>query len=729
MGAGSYLAGLPAGAKGPGAEPFVTADFKGPIPTNDWCSSLYWERFSEAHYAHPLAMKAGPRGLRVFYPGPEITATKDGILGAMPAAGEADLTIGHAAAAEFAEKRVARASDWFVDVRWERGPTRMTLSYGHGSPFVFGAFEGGGARMAFGQTPRVWAGDAKAGAIGVTVGGKHYGLFAPPGAAWSGVGTREWTNNLAGVGRVAVAVLPEATKDALDLFDKYARFPVVGSIATWAYDPKTADVTGKFEFRSSDAARQNSAGGTLAALYPHQWRSCDLKPSRYAYASVRGAMKLAELGPDRDGSFSTKAAFPGVLPALPRVAGGADAARVAEYLRRDMRADDAGVHDTYWEGKRLGKWASLIPIAEQYGLEAEAAELTKRVKGRLEEWLTATDAAGRPKGARVFAYEKRWGTLIGYPAAFGSDGELNDHHFHYGYFLRAAGEVARRDPAWAADGRWGGMLKLIARDVASANRDDPMFPFLRNFDPYAGHSWASGHGRFGDGNNQESSSEAMNAWYGLILLGQFTGDEKTRDLGAWLYTTELSAIEEYWFDVTGQNVPTAYPHPVITMVWGGKGANGTWFSAEPEAIHAINFLPVTGGSLYLGRYPEYVERNWQGLFKARGGGRLRQWQDVLLMHRALNDPADALRRFDEIAPRLRPEDGNSLAGTYHWIATLNALGHVDRSVTADYPLASTFTKDGRRTHVAYRPKADAGRAVTFSDGTTIAAGSEGFVVK
>src|SRR5688572_31565583 len=61
---------------------------------------------------------------------------------------------------------------------------------------------------------------------------------------------------------------------------------------------------------------------------------------------------------------------------------------------------------------------------------------------------------------------------------------------------------------------------LFRSDIASPDRQDKLFPFLRNFDPYAGHSWASGHARFGDGNNNESSSEAMNAWYGMILFGQ-----------------------------------------------------------------------------------------------------------------------------------------------------------------------------------------------------------------
>ena len=73
-----------------------------------------------------------------------------------------------------------------------------------------------------------------------------------------------------------------------------------------------------------------------------------------------------------------------------------------------------------------------------------------------------------------------------------------------------------------------------------------------------------------------------------------------RDLGIYLYTTEMAAIEEYWFDVHDEISRRNITPSVVTMVWGGKGANGTWFSAEPEAVHGINWLPVHAGSLYLG---------------------------------------------------------------------------------------------------------------------------------
>ena len=340
---------------------------------------------------------------------------------------------------------------------------------------------------------------------------------------------------------------------------------------------------------------------------------------------------------------------------------------------------------------------------------------------RLDLWLRPPqpDSAGVWQGG--FYYDKLWGTLIGFPASFGSDNELNDHHFHYGYFIRAAAEVARHDPAWAGDKQRGVMVKLLVRDVANWKRGDTddradgQFPFLRNFDPYAGHSWASGHARFGDGNNNESSSEAMNAWYGLILWGEATGDPTIRDLGVYLYTTEMTAIQEYWFDVLDENHPADYTPSVVTMVWGGKGANGTWFSSNPEMVHGINWLPINGGSLYLGQMPGYVEKNYQALVAENGGTNWDAWADLIWMYRALVDPDDAAKQFDAASQTQAFEEGNSPANAYHWIFSLKRLGQVDPTITADSTLYAVFKSGPTRTYCAFgRPGKPL--TVTFSDG-------------
>src|SRR5262249_24890845 len=145
-------------------------------------------------------------------------------------------------------------------------------------------------------------------------------------------------------------------------------------------------------------------------------------------------------------------------------------------------------------------------------------------------------------------------------------------------------------------------------------------------------------------------------------LGEATGKRALRDLGVWLLTTEVAAINDYWFDVTGKFHHPDSPASVVTMVWGGKGANGTWFSDEPEMIHGINWLPISGASVYLGRYPDYCAANYAALVAekrerdqkkqpatsgaAGNGPHWNHWADLIWMYRALSDPRDALAQFE-----------------------------------------------------------------------------------
>ncbi len=727
VGAGSYLRGLPEGAKGPPDTIYRAIDNSGAMPTSDWWSSLAWVPFSHAMYPHPLAIKANERGLRISYPGPGITANKAAIFGFM-GGGSDDLVIGHSEIETFTEARVAGWSDWFVTTEMGEPSRSMRLTFGHGSPFVFVLFAGGEPVITFAKPPIVFAGKPNDAVLGVRVGSRSYGLFAPANSSWTGLGTARFTAATHGKPHFSVAVLPDDTPATLELFQRHAYAHVADTRVSWSYDEKGAAVGTTFSFATH--AHEGAETNTLFALYPHQWRAADADFTDHTYASVRGPMKLA-----RGSGFHTSMILPPALPSLPLTVG-TDRKKLRELLASDLAGKPPQIGDTYWLGKQLGKWATLIPLAELADDTESVAECDRRIRDALERFFTATTSGETTKKARdgVFAYEPKWGTLIGYPASYGSDADLNDHHFHYGYFLRAAGEIARRDPKWAV--KWSGMLKLLVRDIASPDRNDAMFPFLRRFDPYAGHSWASGHAKFGDGNNNESSSEAANAWFGLMLLGEATGDTRLRNLGAWLFTTEVAAIEDYWFDVRDELHPSDYPVSVVTMVWGGKGANGTWFSGNPECIHGINFLPITGGSLYLGRWPEYVRRNYASLLRenvewdarnakrknqpppSHDGTAFDQWEDLIWMFRALSDPSDARRMWEGRPAGFKPESGNSLAQTYAWISAINDLGTVERSVTGDTPFAATFLQKGKRTHVVWNLAA-AERTVTFSDGTTL----------
>ena len=50
------------------------------------------------------------------------------------------------------------------------------------------------------------------------------------------------------------------------------------------------------------------------------------------------------------------------------------------------------------------------------------------------------------RNAFCFGYDPDWKGIVGQTPAFGSE-LFNDHHFHYGYFLYAAGVLAAHDPS------------------------------------------------------------------------------------------------------------------------------------------------------------------------------------------------------------------------------------------------------------------------------------------
>jgi len=704
VGAGSYRVGLPPGAKGPPQTIYAAAGLRGPYPTNDWWSSLLWEPFSQPHFSHPLAIRAEAGGLRVQYPGPGVHANREGIFGAM-GGGKGDLVLGLDADQPLADARVEGYSDWFVTVRFGPPGAGFSASYGHGSPYVYAMFDASRPRVSFARPAEVFAGRADSSVLGVRVGRSCYGLFAPAGSTWTGLGGDKLVcQPPAGKRYLSLAVLPDDKKETLALFARCAHAHVTDTRVAWRYDPATDAVRTTFTFTTTP--RDGSERSTLTALYPHQWRFAQAELTGQSYASVRGTMKLA-----RGTSFQTILPLGGGLPVLPRAAGVAPA-EMARLLGPALNENMAHVRDTYAEGKVLGKLATAAAVAEQYGLTEQAAELRKRVRERLEEWLTARGDARAP---RMFCYEPAWGTLIGLPPSFGSDRELNDHHFHYGYFLQAAVEVARHDPAWASDRRWGGMLRVLIRDIASADRGDKLFPFLRCFDPYAGHSWASGHAKFGDGNNQESSSEAMNAWWAILMLGEALGDRELRDLGAYLYATERSAVREYWFNEHG-SYPSGAPE-CLAMIWGGKGVYATWFSARPEHVAGINLLPMHGGSLYLDLPPAVAHRQWDALMK-RTGGELKHWADIFWMARAMSDPEEAGRLLEAAGPDWKPEAGNSKANTVHWVRSLMELGTIDRSVRADAPFCAVFRRDNKKTYAAWNLGPNE-KTMTFSDGRKV----------
>ncbi|MEV8413785.1 glycosyl hydrolase [Streptomyces niveus] len=705
VGSGSYSDTRPAGTSGPtnnvGAPvtPKLTEAAKDrPVPTNDWWTSVAYQRYgdnpySTPMYGHPLTYQATAGGLEVGYP------TTPAIVGdgrQYEYAHKADLTLG-LAGLNSPDTKADDWSDWTVTPYWSDGTRTLRTTIGHGMPYVYAKGSGGDASITTASAPTVFSDDGNV--LGITVAGHHYALFAPTGSDWSVSGSTI-TAGLGGKDYFSLALLP--SEDALATYAKYAFSFVTGSTTSWNAEGGDVEAT----YTLTTEPQEGTEKGTLQALYRHQWLNTTDPLTAYTYVSPRGTMKVRE-----STSFTTSQQASGVLPALPE-SNGVDAGTLKAQLDDVVNAGDpfSGATDTYWTGKALGRLAQLAPIADQIGETATRDKIVDLLKGRLEEWFTAG-------GASEFSYDDDWKTLTGYPASYGSDTELNDHHFHYSYYVYAAAIVAQYDQAWAAESAWGGMVETLVRDAANPSRTDSDFPFLRGFDVYAGHSWASGHQGFAAGNNQESSSESINLSAGLVLWGSATGNDELRDLGSYLLATESEAIGQYWFDADQEVFPADFARGTVGMVWGSGGAYSTWWTANPEEIHGINVLPVTGGSLHLGREKEAIGRNIAEMEQQNGGPAV-EWRDILWEFEAISDPAKAKAKWDAGQAALSPEAGESKAHVNHWINTLDAVGAPDPAVTGSIPTSAVFTKGGVSTYAAHN-FASTERTVTFSDGTTL----------
>ncbi len=715
VGRGSYATALPAGVRGPSSldnQPVLpkrTARVTGPAPTNDWWSSLIWQRYpanaySENLYPHPLALHARASGLGLGYPTtPAVSHGSPAYIGEYHYTYAEDAILGVEGLSS-GDTKVDGFSAFAVTALWSGGGRELRATFGQGLPFVYATASGGDGLVTFTAPPTVVSNTA--GVAAVTVNGHAWGLFAPSGCAWAVQGNA-LRSTLCGKGYFSVALLPDATAATLAFFQRHAYAFVSSTKVSWRYDARSAQLTSRFEVVTEP--KEGTESAALLALYPHHWKHTAAPLTPYGYLSPRGAMKVVA-----GRAFETALRFNGVLPNLPGY-GSADRDTLRALVTQVAAEQSpllSGGSGSYWVGKALQRLAVLVRVAEQVDLPEARDTLLARMKALLEDWLSA----GTGEASRLFAYEPTWGTLIGVPAEYGSDAELNDHHFHYGYFIYAAATVAQHDPEWAKKERWGGMVELLIRDANSPDPADPKFPFLRSFDPYAGHGWASGHAGFAAGNNQESSSEGMNFAQAVVLWGAVTGDTALRDLGIFLYANEAEVISQGWFDKDMSVFPAGFPHTAAGIVWGDGASYATWFSSNPAMIHGINFLPISGGSLYLARDGDYLKANYAEMVK-NGGGEPSAWQDVHWEVLALADPAAALAKFNA-TPSYTGEDGETRAHTYHWLHALDALGVLEPSVTGTVPTSAVFAKGGERTYVAYNPDFAPAR-VDFTDGKSL----------
>ncbi len=687
----------------PSGIPFLTGAAVGkPVPTSDWWSALVKNGTASNLFNYPYTMKTTNSGLVVSY------IPKGVIDDLLP------MVVG-VTGMNAPNIKVADYSDWTVTMDWNDGTHNFQTTSGVGMPFLYFTKNASDVAQVIINSGTVVISNEMLVCTNVK-NGADFAVYAPAGSTWTQNGA-VYTSTLNGKNYWSMAFIPLTASNVDTVANEYKKYAYVFPVkttATYSYNESTSVMHTDFNVQTE--VKEGVETNMLLGLLPHQWAHLapgSAVPDKYAYAVIRGEMKTMA-----GNSFSVENTFHGILPTLPYVdnySSGFTPTALIEKITSLENSTMATWTDSYNEGQVFNQLMQTARIANEMGNSIARDKMLATIKTRLENWFKAENG----EVAFLFYYNSTWSSAIGYPAGYGQDSGLNDKQFHWGYFIQAAAFVEQFSPGWAA--QWGGMVDLIVRDAAAYDRNDTMFPYLRNFSPYAGHCWVDGFANNPQGNNQESSSESMNFNTSLIQWGEATGNKSIRDLGIYLYTTEQTGIEEYYLDTKDRNFPPSQTKSLVSRVWGNNFDNGTFWTGDIAASYGIELYPIQGGSLYLGQDTAYVTKLWNeieantGILSNEVNPNL--WHDIMWEYLAFIDPPKAIGLYNSY-PNREIKFGISDAQTYHWLHAMNALGRVSSTITANCSTAAAFTQNGQTNYVAQN-YSSVPITVTFSTGYKI----------
>lgn len=713
VGSGSYtnnFPGVDAAARNlnPSGSPQISGNALGkPVPTSDWWAGLVANNHVTNLFNYPLGMKTINDGLVVSYSVPS-----SGPTGSKTPLDDTNPIVVGVSGLNASKCTVSDYSDWTVTMAWNDASHDFYAISGMGMPFLYFTK----------KTSDIAQIKVNSGSVVITnemmvitdaKNGADFAVYAPTGSTWVQNGTT-YTSSLNGQNFWSMVMIPPTASNNTTTANEYKKHAFVFPKKTtvqWNYNESNSKMTSTYKVEVD--VKQGTDTTVLMGLLPHQWdhlAASSAVPSGFTYPTVRGTMKMLN-----GNTFTVENTFRGVLPTMPNVVNYSPTFSAATMNSKISQIENDGLAtwtDSYNEGQVFNRLIQTARIADQMGNITARDKMVATVKERLENWLKASPG----EVAFIFYYNSTWSSIIGYPAGHGQDNGLNDKHFHWGYFLNAAAFVEQYNPGWAS--QWNGMVDLLVRDAASIDRNDNKFPFLRNFNPYAGHAWADGFTVFPFGSNQESSSESMNFNASLIHWGEVTNNKPLRDLGIYLYTTEKTAIDEYWFDVNNRTFKPGYANKIVSRIWGNGYDNQTFWTSDIAAVYGIEMYPMTANSLYLAHNLNYVQTLWNEMKQTTGVLRNEAndnlWHDVYWEYLSFIDPKTAIDMYNSF-PKRNLKFGISDAQTYHWLHSINAAGKVKADITANYPIAAAFYKGDTITYVAHNYSATP-LTVAFSDG-------------
>lgn len=624
----------------------LLASTAAPLPTHAFWENLALGEGKNRINAYPYQVRALAAGLSVSLP--SVLTSNVGSSTAVVT----DISLG--ASVDFTRHQVVARDDVSATLAFEAGAGRMTSPIVEGMAYVTAHYEklvpvlssehailtiNGGTAPATGARFEITMNDGKTWLVYTS----SPVTFALQGGKLVAAATFD------GDLRVAQVTGP----DAVAALDQHRASIPLGGTAHAKVDGATAVL--EIAWRTSDGSSP-----LMLALPHHAVRLTSGAPGAPKFRTIRG-----EMGGVAAARWSLRYDAPALGFTAPRPIAAARRDAVVAALAADSTYVPDGTvvsQDPYFGGKQLAKLARLVLVADELGDTARANAMRDRLAPLVASWLDATN--GNP-----LVYEQSWGGIVttkgvADPGADFGQGWFNDHHFHYGYHVYAASVVAKGNPTWAA--QYKDKVLSLVRDIANPSPKDPYFPRLRHSDIFAGHSWANGLFDLGDGRNQESTSEAVNAWYAVSLFGQAFAEPRLRDLGRVLLAAEAASAQTYW------QVPassTVYAEPlasrrVVANLWSTKVDYGTFFGDKPEYIFGIQMLPVTPATEQL-LPASWIKDAWPAIQQAAQTAEP-GWAGILTMSHAVIDKDAA---WTEMGRYSAFDDGNSRTNSLYWIAT------------------------------------------------------------
>ncbi len=563
-------------------------------PTNTWFSGMALQASPEPVFSYPNSFRPTDAGFEMGLP--VVSASAESIIGPH----NTDLTVRIAQATRY---EVSRYDELTVSLSYysESGSKLATVRIAAGIPYVY-VIAAEGVSIDYGA-----AGAKRADATVLKRDGSTYGVLTDS---------------------QVTSFFSTSSDDDFEMLAQYA-LNVVDS--------------GSVEYRGDDtsshtALRYKTSNGqpTLIARLPHQ-RNTDDKLTSASYESILGSLATTA-----GNSIEYEVPSADIAETLPvERLNASQKSELTEQLKRDVASLPKDRSDTYFGGKQLQRTAQLLLIADQLKSREQVDILKSKLRDRLDRWF-AIDGA--------FELDTKAKTIIGEETSFGADTEVNDHHFHYGYAIYAAAVLGRFDETFVSENK--AAINLLVADIANYKPNE-VFPVRRNFDAYFGHSWASGTSPFKDGNNQESTSEAMNAWTAVALWGERTQNDTLVKQATWMLANETATAQQYWLskpDTSG------YSSPLASIVWGGKREYKTFFSDDPNPKLAILLLPLNPS---MRQYEESIDTS-----TFDGTDDTKPFGDYLLMANP-----DATIEQARGLPDSSVDDGNSRTYMYAYIMT------------------------------------------------------------